>query len=207
MTGVLPDLLEPLLEPLLDPDECDAVLERVVTGALPELCDALPELCDAPPDDDEPDEWEPLLDRVLTGALVCTTPPEAAELPEAPPLERVLTAPLAPADPPVLPPAACEPLAPVRGAPPAARLCGPRPPVATAPRGVGNLAPCSWRTTCTVRRMTCVRYWTAGERAASVATGLSFGRSVYTAKPPAAIAVMAAALRVYLLRIRILQIV
>jgi hypothetical protein len=55
--------------------------------------------------------------------------------------------------------------------------------------------------------MTCVRYWTAGERAASVATGLSFGLSVYTAKPPAAIAVMAAALRVYLLRIRILQIV
>ena len=38
-----------LLEPLLDPEECEAVLERVVTGALPELCDALPE--------DEPDEW------------------------------------------------------------------------------------------------------------------------------------------------------
>jgi hypothetical protein len=94
VTGLLPEPLEPLLEP----DECEAVLERVVTGALPELCDALP-------DDDAPDEWEPLLDRVLTGALVCTTPPEAAELPEAPPLERVLTAPLVPAYP-LLPPAA-----------------------------------------------------------------------------------------------------
>ena len=52
----------------------------------------------------------------------------------------------------------------------------------------------------TVRRITCVRYSTAGLRAASVATGLSDGCSVYTANPPAAMAVMAAALRVCLVR-------
>ncbi len=55
--------------------------------------------------------------------------------------------------------------------------------------------------------MTCVRYSTGAVEAAAVATGLSDGCSVYTAKPPAAIAVIAAALRVYLLRIASLQIV
>ena len=166
---------------------------RVVTGALDPL--ELWWLAD-----DEPDECEALV-RVLTGALDPLEPePEATPLPPPPlpPLARVATAPLLPAEP-VEPAAEWWPLAPVRGALPAAP-CRPRPPVATAPRGFGPCPACSWRTTCTVRRMTCVRYWTAGLRAASVATGLSDGCSVYTANPPAATAVMAAALRVCLLR-------
>ena len=55
--------------------------------------------------------------------------------------------------------------------------------------------------TCTVRVITCVRTSTGGVLAASVAAvGVSAGRNVNAASPPAATAVIAAAVRVWLLR-------
>jgi hypothetical protein len=178
------------LEPLEDePDEPPCGLVRVVTGALVWL----EPLEDEP---DEPDEPPCGLVRVVTGVPAAAVLP----LPEEPdalwPLARVTTPPAAEAEP--FEECPCDPLAPVRTPP----LELPRPPVATAPRGVGNCPPRSRRTTWTVRRITSVRYCTAGVRAASVATVLFVGCIAYTATPPAATAVIAAAVRVCVLRIR-----
>jgi hypothetical protein len=155
--------------PELDPEPgeplepCEALV-RVVTGPLE---------CEAPELDPEPEEpLEPCdaLVRVVTGVPDADEPLPLDAPAELCPLERVTT-PATPAADPVLPECPCEPLAPVLTEP---LPWGPRPPAATAPRGVGNSCR-SWRTMWIVRRITCVRYWTAGARAATVATVLSAG--------------------------------
>lgn len=157
--------LEPELELEPEPEEpCDPLV-RVLTGALE--CVLAPEEPEPEPELDEPELCEPLV-RVATGEPDETPEVEAAaEL--WPPLARVATPAALDAEP--LPEWPCEPLAPVLTEPP----WDPRPPVAIAPRGVGKRPERSWRTTWTVRLITCVRYCTAGVRAASVATVLSAG--------------------------------
>ena len=168
VTGVLP-------EPPTEPDEPDEVAAARAGGHR-----RAAEPLDAEPD--EPDEsWLPLV-RVVTGVLgrrssrPPTSRPTRASRSCGWRRRSRRSARAAPRD-----PAACDPLAPVLGAPvPRARW----PPVATAPRRDGNAGartrarsrgPCGGSPACG----TALR----AIRAASVATGLSAGCSAYTRQP------------------------